>query len=85
MVYKYITKILTNGMKKLIDLVLSHNLSAFISRRYIQDNILLSHEILHGYHNNKGPKRCTVKVDLRKAYDTVRWEEIDFVLNKIGF
>lgn len=42
-----------------------------ISGRYIQDNILLSHELPRNSHLNGGPPRCAAKIDLRKAYDTV--------------
>lgn len=83
-VYKCITKVITNRMKVFMDRAVSQSQSAFIAGRCIQDNILLSHEILHGYHKNRGPKRCAVKVDLRKAYDTVRWEAVEFALERIG-
>lgn len=45
--------------------------SAFIPSRRIMDNILLAHEIVLGYHNEKGKARCTMKIDIRKAYDSV--------------
>ena len=51
--------------------------SAFVAGRNISDNILLSQELLHNYHINRGPPRCFLKVDLMKAYDSVRW---DFVI-----
>lgn len=82
--YKCITKIMTNRMKRFIFYVVSPNQSAFISGRHIQDNILMSHKILHGYHKNEGKPRGAVKVDMRKAYDTVRWEAIEFTLRRIG-
>lgn len=62
---------------------LSSNQAAIITGR-TSDNTLLSHEILHGYHENKGPARCSTKVDLLKAYDIVRWETIEFVLARVG-
>lgn len=57
-VYKCITKNLTSRMKRFIDYAVSPNQSTVISGRHIQDNVLLSHEILDGYHNNTGPRRC---------------------------
>lgn len=32
---------------------------------------------MHNYHLNTGPARCAMKVDLRKAFDTISW---DFIL-----
>ncbi|GJY32854.1 RNA-directed DNA polymerase, eukaryota, reverse transcriptase zinc-binding domain protein [Tanacetum coccineum] len=51
----------------------SINQSAFIPGRNIQDNILLIQEWLKGYNRKNGPKRCTLKIDLQKAYDIAEW------------
>lgn len=83
-VYKCITKILTSRMKSFIRDVVSLNQSAFVLGRHIQNNILLSQEILHNYHRDEGLPRWAAKVDLRKAYDSVRWEVVEFVLKWIG-
>ncbi|GKA92259.1 ribonuclease H-like domain-containing protein [Tanacetum coccineum] len=57
-----------------INEVVSENQSAFIPGRRISDNILLTQEIVHNYHRNRGPPRCAFKVDIQKAYDTVDWK-----------
>ncbi|GJT22461.1 hypothetical protein Tco_0892398 [Tanacetum coccineum] len=51
----------------------SLNQSAFVLGRRISDNILLSQELMHNYHLDRGPARCAFKVDIQKAYDTVDW------------
>ncbi|GJR46912.1 RNA-directed DNA polymerase, eukaryota, reverse transcriptase zinc-binding domain protein [Tanacetum coccineum] len=83
--YKCISKVITNkikgGLKKLVQI----NQSAFIPRRVIQDNILLSQEILRGYGRQQGPKRCAIKIDLQKAFDTVNWDFLEIILNNFGF
>ncbi|GKC77048.1 protein LAZ1, partial [Tanacetum coccineum] len=53
--------------------VVSDNQSAFMPGRQISDNILITQELLHNYHRNRGPPRCAFKVDIQKAYDTVDW------------
>ncbi|KAL2237662.1 UNVERIFIED_CONTAM: hypothetical protein Sindi_0957900 [Sesamum indicum] len=47
---------------------------AFIPGRSIGDNILLAQELLTGYNQVRLPPRCTLKVDIRKAYDIVEWD-----------
>lgn len=59
------------------------NQFAFIVGRNIQDNILLSRE-LHNYHKGEALARWVAKVDLKKAYDSVHWETIEFNLRRIG-
>ncbi|GJY18231.1 hypothetical protein Tco_0389722 [Tanacetum coccineum] len=41
--------------------------------RQIQDNILLTQELLKGYDRKGGPSRVAFKIDIQKAYDTVNW------------
>ncbi|GJX00245.1 RNA-directed DNA polymerase, eukaryota, reverse transcriptase zinc-binding domain protein [Tanacetum coccineum] len=72
-VYKCISKILTRRIKGCLDKLINLNQSAFIPGRQIQDNILLAQELVKGYGRSGGPKRITCKIDIQKAYDTVKW------------
>ncbi|GKA29715.1 hypothetical protein Tco_0715960, partial [Tanacetum coccineum] len=62
------------------------NLVPFI-RRHIQDNIIITQELLKGYKRKQGAKRCAMKIDIQKAYDTVSWEflkeDLDSVLSSM--
>lgn len=40
-------------------------------------NFLLASEIVSGYHKDKKPQRITIKIDIAKAFDSLRW---DFIL-----
>ncbi|GJY60523.1 aspartic peptidase [Tanacetum coccineum] len=70
-IYKCISKILTNRIIDGIKEVVSQNQSAFVPCRRISDNILTTQELMHNYHRDRGPPRCDFKVDIQKAYDTV--------------
>lgn len=41
--------------------------------------------MLRDYHKNDGKPRCTLKVDLMKAYDSVNWDYVLHCLNCFGF
>ncbi|GKB67000.1 RNA-directed DNA polymerase, eukaryota, reverse transcriptase zinc-binding domain protein [Tanacetum coccineum] len=69
-IYKSISKILTNRIKIGLQKVVNINQSAFILGRHIQDNILIAQELLKGYQRKKCARRCALKVDIQKAYDT---------------
>jgi hypothetical protein len=44
--------------------------NSFVPRRYINDNIIIAHEIMHSVRKMKGKKGLmSIKVDLKKAYD----------------
>ncbi|GJS37922.1 putative RNA-directed DNA polymerase, eukaryota, reverse transcriptase zinc-binding domain protein [Tanacetum coccineum] len=84
-IYKCISKILTNRIISGIKDVVSDNQSAFIPGRRISDNILITQELMHNYHRKRGPPRCAFKVDIQKAYDTVDWKFLEHILHKFGF
>ncbi|XP_021742000.1 uncharacterized protein LOC110708221 [Chenopodium quinoa] len=41
--------------------------------------------LVKDYKNTRKPPRCTIKVDIRKAYDTVKWPFIENMLSALGF
>ncbi|GKA67296.1 putative RNA-directed DNA polymerase, eukaryota, reverse transcriptase zinc-binding domain protein [Tanacetum coccineum] len=84
-IYKCISKILTNRIIEGIKEVVSENQSAFVPGRRIFDNILFTQELMHNYHLKRGSPRCTFKVDIQKAYDTVDWRFLGFILKCFGF
>ncbi|GJR50539.1 RNA-directed DNA polymerase, eukaryota, reverse transcriptase zinc-binding domain protein [Tanacetum coccineum] len=80
-----ITLIITNRIKEVLDGIVHKNQSAFIPDRQISDNILLSQELLKVYDCKRGPKRCSIKIDIQKAYDTVDWKFLETTLRLFGF
>ncbi|GJX96249.1 RNA-directed DNA polymerase, eukaryota, partial [Tanacetum coccineum] len=51
----------------------------------VSDNILITQELMHNYHRDRGPPKCAFKVDIQKAYDTVDWRFLGFILKRFGF
>ncbi|GJR66049.1 protein LAZ1 [Tanacetum coccineum] len=84
-IYKCISKILTNRVIEGIKEVVSDNQSAFIPGRRISDNILITQELMHSYHKKKGPPHCAFKINIQKAYDTVDWRLLEHILVQFGF
>jgi hypothetical protein len=84
-IYKCITKIISNRMIPILDSLVSWNQSAFIPGRNISKNVLLAQELVRNYHRKGGQPRCTMKIDLMKAYDSVNWDFILHCLACFGF
>src|SRR4051812_42774215 len=82
--YKFISKCLANRLQKVIGYLISSSQSAFIKGRSITDNILLAHELVRNF-NRKYGRRCCLKLDLRKAFDSVNREFIYYILHLMRF
>ncbi|GKC27774.1 RNA-directed DNA polymerase, eukaryota, reverse transcriptase zinc-binding domain protein [Tanacetum coccineum] len=83
--YKCISKILTNRIKGSLNKLVIINQSAFIPGKSIQDNIFITQELLKGYNRKGGPKICSLKIDIAKAYDTVDWGFLESILYNFSF
>ena len=71
--YKFIAKILANRFQKVIDELISENQCVFIKDRLILDCTLLSYEFIRDFNKPMGSRAC-IKIDLRKAFDSVNRE-----------
>lgn len=76
-VYKIITRILADKLKGVLPDIVLPNQTAFVKDRLLLENVLLASEVVNGYHKNSGSAKITLKVDISKAFDSIRW---DFLL-----
>ncbi|XP_028081799.1 uncharacterized protein LOC114283172 [Camellia sinensis] len=83
--YKCISKIIADRIKSFLPDLVDPVQSAFVQGKRISDNIFLSQELMRGYHKKSPSPRCTMKVDIMKAYDNVRWDFVVDVLKAVGF
>ena len=83
-VYKVIAKILANRMKNVMDVLVGEVQSTFVKGRQILDGALIAYETVFQLKKKK-KEGMLVKLDFRKAYDSVRWSFVDHVLESMGF
>lgn len=83
--YKVISKILANRLKQVLPLVISNTQSAFIPGRLLVENVLMATELIQGYNWKNITKRSTLKIDLKKAFDSLNWSFILLILRALRF
>lgn len=71
MVYKLIAKVLSARIGPCLSSIIDKAQAALVPGRNMKDNILLMQELLRGYNRKRTSPRCIIKIDLRKAYDSI--------------
>ncbi|GKC74670.1 RNA-directed DNA polymerase, eukaryota [Tanacetum coccineum] len=82
--YKIIAKILANHLVMVLGDLVSEVQSAFIANRQILDGPFILNELIQ-WCKSKKKQTMIFKIDFEKAYDLVRWDYLDDVLEKFGF
>jgi hypothetical protein len=81
---KIFSKLLASRLSSELNGLVSRAQSAFIKRRSIQDNFLYTQNLIRALHRSKQPA-LFLKLDIAKAFDTVRWDFLMEVLVQFGF
>ena len=81
---KLLAKVLANRLAPHLQKLVSPCQSAFIQGRNIQDNFRYIHEAINHFHKSKTPM-LFLKLDIAKAFDSVRREYMLEVLEQVGF
>ncbi|EHK62697.1 hypothetical protein M3S_J81, partial [Sorghum bicolor] len=81
---KIITKILALRLQPYMNRLVSSNQSAFIKTRAIHDNFMYVRNLARRLHRSNTPA-LLFKLDITKAFDSVRWDYLLDLLQRRGF
>jgi hypothetical protein len=82
--YKLLAKVLAKRLAKVMDPLVASTQSAFLKGRYLVDGVMVVNEVVDMA--KKSGKECLIlKVDFEKAYDSVDWNFLDYMLRRFGF
>jgi hypothetical protein len=83
-VYKILAKVLSTRLGQVMGKLISNNQSAFIKGRLLVDGVLALNEVVDLV--KRARKKCIIfKVDFEKAYDSVNWNFLEYMLRRFGF
>lgn len=84
-IYKVISKILTRRLASALQGIISPAQNAFLEGRNMTDDINLLQELLRQYERKRASPGCIIKIDFRKAFDSIQWPFIRNLLLLLGF
>ena len=82
--YKILSKVLANRIKRVMDKVISKSQNAFVEGRQILDVVLIANEIVDSTMRRK-ESGLVCKLDIEKAYDSINWDFLLQVMGRMGF
>ena len=84
-IYKVMAKILAGRLAQALQGIVSPMQNTFLGGRYMSDNINLVQELLRQYSRKRSSPRCLLKVDFKKAFDSVQWDFLACLLRQLCF
>ena len=82
--YKILSKVLANRIKRVMRLIISQSQNAFVEGRQILNAALIANEAVDSILRRK-EKGILCKLDIEKAYDHIRWDFLLQTLERMGF
>jgi len=81
--YKLLAKVLARRLAFVMNEIISHSESAFLKGRNLVDGVLVVNELVD--YAKKWKKEWLIfKVDFEKAYDSVDWGFLEYVMGRVG-
>jgi hypothetical protein len=83
-IYKLVAKVLATRLASVIGSLIPKTQTAFLKGRQLVEGVVVVNEVID-YAKKTGKDCLILKVDFEKAYDSVDWNFLDYMLRQFGF
>lgn len=83
-IFKIIPKIIQEIIKQILPRVISKEQTDFICGRDVHSNIGLASEFMNDMETKRKGGNMPLKIDIQQAYDTLEWNFLFEVLERVG-
>jgi hypothetical protein len=81
--YKLLAKVLARRLAYVMNNIISYSQSNFLKGRHLVDGVLVVNELVD--YAKKSKKECLIfKVDFEKAYDSMDWGFLEYMMVRVG-
>ncbi|XP_074267220.1 uncharacterized protein LOC141590534 [Silene latifolia] len=84
-IYKTVTKVICKRLSKVLPDIVSDSQGGFIKGRNIVENVLICQDLVRLYNRKAASPHCLIKIDLKKAYDSVEWLFLEKMMGALQF
>ncbi|XP_074315380.1 uncharacterized protein LOC141651573 [Silene latifolia] len=78
-------KVICKRLAKVLPDVVSPNQGGFIKGKNIVENVLICQDLVRMYNRKVASPGCLIKIDLKKAYDSIEWSFLLQILHALKF
>jgi hypothetical protein len=82
--YKIVAKVLTARLARVMDRLVAPTQSTFLKERQLVDGVVVVNEVVD-MAKRSGRSCLILKVDFEKAYDSVEWSFLAYMMDRFGF
>lgn len=83
--YKVMIKMISERLRSILPGIIAENQGAFVKGRYVAHNVMICQDLIKFYGRKITRPGCLIKLDIKKAYDTLEWDCIEEMMKALKF
>ena len=83
--YKVLSKMISERLRSILPGVIAENQGAFVKGRFVAHNVMICQDLIKFYGRKITRPGCSIKLDIKKVYDTLECDCIEEMMMALMF